>query len=770
MKAALLFLVAGALWAAPNLLPAPHYVEMLPRSIRGPFGIEAGQNSRTLTIASDILRRHLAPGAPLGTIHLWDYGAGGNPPAGLNFLDREILTNPGHWGQSYVITYPDDHSIWVVGASGQGVLYGVATLLQLMNGPTINAAYIRDYPDFEFRGASDWLLNIEINGWALDRGRGVEDFARNVESKLDRAVLYKINMVFFDGFGFSAGKRPAFYPALMRRLNRYARERGIHLTFGGYGASYGMAYEPVVMYQNGTGFMGTVFENRRSYPDGEIYRCMGFPKSRKGYDPATLGSCRSNEALNRMKAAELADFVRQVEPGALYIHHEDFGGFTGTQEAWRQRCDACRRRWPNDSLLAPDGGAGGLANGYSALIRAVNQVRNLETGYDAARDCQILLVSPVYEPSGPTSEDWSNALELWRNIGKQLPPSANVQVCFREVYPLRHGGERWTERFASVMASAGLKLNTFLFFAGGADRFITDYPLTGTPSMNALFQGARGIYNASGDFYQEPMELINAEYSWNVQSTGTSRVPFTYDEGRRMLATYAYQQNQPPEIFAPGKLYDRVCNLLYGSKAGPIMADYYRLSREVAEHPASPSSLERPMTYLPLTWDRAYAAPSHWRHLVQDSFSWGTAITDETYSAALARMHLTPGELHRRLMRRWTISSELNREGTTLVAKAIESEPRPEARGDLEFLLRLLRAYQPLTDALAEYHRYLYARLTPGQSPGNLESAYGLAVTAERQARADFPEPVDPVGGEIGTLRAFTARLTTAIATMKSKP
>ena len=38
----------------------------------------------------------------------------------------------------------------------------------------------------------------------------------------------------------------------MRRLNAYARARGIHLYFGGYGASYGMAYEPVVMYENGS--------------------------------------------------------------------------------------------------------------------------------------------------------------------------------------------------------------------------------------------------------------------------------------------------------------------------------------------------------------------------------------------------------------------------------------------------------------------------------------------------------------------------------------
>ena len=56
---------------------------------------------------------------------------------------------------------------------------------------------------------------------------------------------------------------------------------------------------------------------------------MGFPKARKGYDPAVMGSCRSNEELNHRKAEELREYVAAVEPGALYIHHEDFGGFEG---------------------------------------------------------------------------------------------------------------------------------------------------------------------------------------------------------------------------------------------------------------------------------------------------------------------------------------------------------------------------------------------------------------------------------------------------------
>jgi hypothetical protein len=340
---AILALLAAPLAGAPRIVPAPHYYEPLAKRIQGPFRVVVEQPDPKLQIAAAMIRDALPAGSDT-SIHLWNYSANRQPPVNLNLLDREVLESASHWGQNYLILAPDQRSVWVIGASPQGVIWGAASLLQLADGGDLEAAYIRDYPDFEYRTASDWLLNIEINGWTYDRGQGVDAFARTVEAKLDRALKYKINMALMDGFGFSIAKRPPFYTALMRRLNAYARARGIHLYFGGYGASYGMAYEPVVMYENGAAFKGNVFENRRSYPDGPIYQCMGFPKARRGYDPATLGSCRSNEALNQLKAAELTEFTRAVEPGALYIHHEDFGGFDGAAKAWLQRCQDCRRR------------------------------------------------------------------------------------------------------------------------------------------------------------------------------------------------------------------------------------------------------------------------------------------------------------------------------------------------------------------------------------------------------------------------------------------
>jgi len=772
--------------AGIRILPSPQYAEDLSHTIRlspnqgvdvvvGPAQATA---DRKMQYAAEMIRSGLsrdgrviasAAHSPNAVrIHLWDYSRDPKPPVPQNSLDEDTLSDAAHYHQGYVLKSPDASTVWIVGASPQGVIWGAASLLQLQGvdkqGVYVHAAYLRDYPHFEFRAASDWLLNIEINGWDLDRGKGVDDFARLVEARIDRALRFKINMAFMDGFGFGISHRPAYYRDVMLRLNRYARARGFTLCFGGYGASYGMAYEPVVMYEKGTAFKGQVFVNRRTYPDGPVYRCMGFPKARHGYEPAELGSCRSNDHLNQLKADELREFVAAVEPGALYIHHEDFGGFQGTQNAWRQqRCEQCRRRWPNDALQARDGGAGGLGHGYSALIEAINSVKKPEAGYDAARDCQIILVSPVYLPDGPQSEDWAEAVELWRNIGLELPNAANVQTCFREVYPLRHGGERFTEQFASSMRDAGSPLRVFMFFAGGAERFHTDYPLSGAPALNALFLGSRGIYNASGDFYQEPMELINAEFSWNARAMGF-RVPRDYAEARQLVRSYMYEENQPTEIFGPGGLFDLACERLYGRHAAPLMAKYYRLSTMLPEAPPKSPSMGRPMTYVPLTWDRTYAAPSHWRRLIQDSMTWGASIDDELYIAALQRMGIERSELHRRMSRRWGLMSGLNRDARTLLDSAIQAGPRPESLEDLRFLKTLLAVYQPLFDSLTAFHTAWHAKLS-GRAPNRqgVDGALRLASRARQLAEREFPRPIDPVGGEIGALLRLCKQLEQSI-------
>jgi hypothetical protein len=783
--------------AAVRVVPQPQYLEgqkqslvLVPGSavaIRITSGEKVrlgAEMLRAALVAMDAslnvsIQTHAAGTAQGPTIHLWNGTTAPVPDVALNFLDRQVLAASHRYGQSYVLRTPDARSTWVIGNSDQGVLLGTMTVLQLLRrgpqGLEIPGVYVRDYPDFEFRAAADWLLNVEANRWALDRGQGLEAFTQLCERKLDAALRFKINMVLIDGFGWGLDQRFKEYGSLMRRLNRYARQRGIHLYYGGYGAGYGLAYQGGPIYEDAP-YLGRVFENRDPYPNGPTYRCMGFPAEHtaKTVDAAVLGTCRANDALNRAKADELQRFVEAVEPGALYIHHEDFGGFNGTQAFWRRRCERCRARWSNDALAARDGGAGALAHGYSELVRAVNRVKNPASGYDAARDCQILLVSPVYMPDSPASDDWSNVLELWQNTALQLPKADNVQIVFREVFPQKSRGARWAEHFAQAMSAVGLSLGMATAYAGGADTFHSDYPLTGTPALNAAFLGSRTIYNFSGDFYGEPMAAINAEFSWNAHSPGWAD-PATHDEAIALDRRYTYEPNQPEAVFAPGGLYSRVCELMYGPQAGTVMADYYRQSAWIpdVEIKARPLSRGQSMnSYLPSTWNRVHLPPTHWRDLALDSKTWDTQFDNERYLAAYLPLKIDRRELHRRLARRWHLVAGLNKTGAHFIALALAAGPSPESRDDLVFLQQSFRVYQPFTEALADFHTAFQGFLA-ADDPRTVAARFASAEAKGQQARTlaaqAFPHPVDPSGGEVGTLRRLLDRFVDRAAAMQRR-
>src|SRR6266404_3058927 len=262
---------------AIDVLPTPQYAERLPGSpvFAMPVRLHAAQPH--LVVAADTLKRACRgirfTDGPNGIV-LWDYSANAKPDIELNFLDRQLLADSRLRSQSYVLKTTRDR-VWVVGGGREGVLYGAATLAQLLtsNGgnATIPGVYIRDVPDFRFRAASDWLLQVEINRWALDRGQGWDAYAGLVRQKLDRAARFKINMAMIDGFGWSLERRTPGYAPVMRALNRYARDRGIRLLYGGYGAAYDAA-------AHAGEYQGDVFFNRESYPDGALYQCLAFPQ------------------------------------------------------------------------------------------------------------------------------------------------------------------------------------------------------------------------------------------------------------------------------------------------------------------------------------------------------------------------------------------------------------------------------------------------------------------------------------------------------------
>lgn len=707
-------------------------------------------------------------------IHLVRQPAQADLAKHLNFLDRQLLSGDAQ-GQSYVLRVMDDQSLLIAGQP-QGILYGAMTLLQLVeegfNGVSIPAVYIRDYPDFEYRVA-DFLLNAEINRWSYDRGQGLEGFEAISKQKIDLCLKHKINMIVFDGFGWSLDQRFPEYPGLMRRMNAYARERGIGLFFGGYGASYDMAYQKGPLYE-GQRYLGKVFYNRETYPDGPIYSCMGFPGGKSGTDPSQMGSCRANDQLNRLKADELLQFVKAVEPGAVYIHHEDFGSFEGTQEVWKKRDRRCRERWPDDDLKSVRGGAGGLAHGYSWFIEAINSVKNEETGYDASKHCQILLVSPVYLPDSPSSEDWGEVLEIWQNIAKQLPQSSNVIAVFREVFPQNFGGKTWSDHFNAAMQAVGVDLPILIVYFGGGSHFLNDYPLVSAPVMNALFLGAQGIYNSGGDAYQEPQLLLNAEYSWNARSRGFYREPLLNTEAVNLWHSLTHNNIAPEEIFGEEGFLRRACESLYGKSAAVPMMKYYSqylLLPEVLDREIQPAPgryyYRRKQDYLPRTWSKVYGTPFQWRSLGLDAKTWGEEITDETYLEEMERLGLSRPQLHTRLKKRWQLVLQMSERAESHLSEALRSSPTEVSRKDIEFLLNSTRTVIPLATSLIDFHEAIRLRLQPSKNPGTVQQLLIQARTsldrAESLAQSFFPQVIDPSGAELGTLKAQIKKLKEAV-------
>ena len=89
----------------------------------------------------------------------------------------------------------------------------------------------------------------------------------------------------------------------------------------------------------------------------------------------------------------------------------------------------------------------------------------------------------------------------------------------------------------------------------------------------------------------------------------------------------------------------------------------------------------------------------------------------------------------------------MNREAHGLLEQAIAAGPRSDAIDDLRFLKTLLSVYQPFIDSLSAFH------------DENLTAALPLARQARQMAEREFPTPIDPVGGEIGSLLRLSKQL-----------
>ena len=332
--------------------------------------------------------------------------------------------------QGYIIK-KENNVTYLYAKNLTGLAYGVTTLIQLI-GKDIRTLNIYDKPDFKRRG-NKWTVWAESGIWSYDFGDGKDAFISRIIRKLDMSLLYKINTIYFDGFGLNLDRFPE-YCEVMKAVNDAAYNRGISLITGCYGMSYGQQ-------GHGDSYQGKAYLNRKGYPDGETYSCIGyFDKTKVGED-ATLeeriasvfarehGSCLSNDELFELKATEFETYVKNTHCGGFYLHNVD--AHEMHPEIWLSRCDECKKRWPNDDLYAADGAAGAFADYFNKISRRIRAVRD---GDWSAKDFVLMPISPGYvDYNYSNDETYEMSIKFWSAVSKYLDKE-NIAPCFREQF------------------------------------------------------------------------------------------------------------------------------------------------------------------------------------------------------------------------------------------------------------------------------------------------------------------------------------------------
>lgn len=462
----------------------------------------------------------------------------------------------------------------------EGFLRAQATLRQLWRDGELPIGLITDWPEFRYRCASDWLINVECNRWSYDWGDGPEATLGRIQRKLDFCADHKINQVWFEGFGWSLERFPG-YPEFIRQCSRYARERGIKLTFAGYGGGYGTSYQKSELYR--CGYQGQTFLNRRPWPDGEVYDCCGMgnvPESRQ------YGTCLSNAGLKAAKLDEMARFVSGVEPGFMYIHDIDAGTFAEAHQGWLNRCPQCRERWPSDEMIAADGQAGAYAVWFGQVCDCLHGLTVADGDYSAARDLTLIFTGPVYgtyyEPAGT----WDREVEYFRLLSELLGPRANVQFGFREQF-LRADGTPCIRQLRQALDEVGHGHGIHVIAFGGGDHYLSNDLVNGNVLLAHLYEGAQSVCVSNGGVHEEPVQMLNAECLWHGSAAGF-RPELPGDHDLRPLWQEITQGTYRPEaVYGPGGFLERACRALWGDEAGKSMWRAYTVAGATGRHPVS---------------------------------------------------------------------------------------------------------------------------------------------------------------------------------------
>ncbi|NLF09320.1 MAG: hypothetical protein GX594_15275 [Pirellulaceae bacterium] len=486
--------------------------------------------------------------------------------------------------QAYVIRMEQGEipTIRLVGASPLGAYYAATTLVQLIETEPAGRAFVRnvavrDYPDIPRRMSADWVLKWDWEVNCYDWGDGLEKFIERCKRKIDMCSRYKVNAVRFIGGRISPGTsfshdRYEMIKKFAPELNRYARRKGVSLQYSasscgidhyGWGAAYP---EPWIL-------------NRKSYPDGPVYECAKFPQAFYSKAGGTVASCMSNDALTQLIADRYKPMLRELEPGSIYLHHIDVAWYVKEcVPFWKSRCAKCRELYPDDALHGRRGMAGAVARLYNKLAAELKTVKNPQTGYDAARDLQIVFAAPGYTLSPEDDGLYDKWLAYFEELGRQITDKKNVYCTLREEYRRWDDSALRTEQMAQRLTGVGWPNSIFMFAVQGGGFLNSIYMLNSSPVLTEVFRGSGELYNFNGHVHSEVQVLANVNYAWNHRAPGwVDSAEYPGRSFDNVAVEYMTGKRQSEELY--GRFLDAACAKLYGEKAAPHMAAMFNLER-----------------------------------------------------------------------------------------------------------------------------------------------------------------------------------------------
>ncbi|MBR6748713.1 MAG: hypothetical protein IKM07_07215 [Clostridia bacterium] len=624
----------------------------------------------------------------------------------ISLSDDAFFTEKNAREQGYILRR-DNSGVMLFAQTSVGVLYGLMTLCQLL-GDAPDTFEIKDRPQIRFRGNMNTLW-AESGVWSYDFGDGLDAAIARLHTAIDDAARAKLNLMYFDAFGFRSERFPGYNDAI-HALSEYARVRGVYLMSGGYGMGYGQAAH------GSNVFMGKVYRNRWPYPDGELYDCIGtyepFMKTPEEAKGRSYGTCLSNTALTDDKIEELREYLRNTGTRILYMHNMDADRLY--TDLWLARCVHCREKYPSDSLFDRDGAAGAFADFYDRMLSAL---------LPEFPDLIICPVSPGYCYAESTSDEvFETCRRFWGKVMEYAAHSDALIPTFRELFLQHDSSALRYDLLEEVMPAHGS-----VYFSSG-DGFYSDKIYTPSAAYAATMHHADLIICANGGALQKPTQYANAEYLWNPDHSAfwEPSFPDTYAE---MIAHYnAFREGKirPEGIYGKDGLLETSCALLFGEKYAARIADIFRIRGKNDECPiftACNVEIWTRRTYVnyPMLWDKPEKPENV--QLFRERFAESTIAT---YTAM------------------------------EMLAALLEETDLPEdTRSHLSFLHTCCRMNTKLCSLLTRYMD-LYieadAALTGGAPCRDdiFARARGLIHDADRvleAIRADDYKPFDPLGG-----------------------